>query len=87
MEAARGQPDHRIALADGRAIDDRVAFHDAHREADHFEIAFAVNPGHCGGFSAEERTPGPPAALGETPKGIRGDLLLQPGHGNIVEEN
>ena len=57
VQAVGGQADERVALADGRAVDDRVTLDDADDEANEVEVALPVGAGHVGRLAAEEGAP------------------------------
>jgi hypothetical protein len=87
VHAVRADPHQRVAFADGRAVDHAVALDDAHAEADQLDLALAVHAGHRGGLAAEQRAAGAPAALGHAAQRVLGDLLVEPAHRHVVEED
>ena len=87
VDAARGEPEDHVALADARAVDQLVALDHADAEAHHLEIALLVDAGHRGGLAAEQRAAGAPAALGDPAQGLLRDLAIEPIHRDVVEED
>ena len=71
VEAARGEPDDRVALADRGAVDQPLALDHADAEADQLELALRVDAGHRGRLAAEQRAAGAPAALGDAAQRLR----------------
>jgi len=77
MRAARGQPEHRVALGDRRAVDDAAFFDDADRKTGKIVLARRIHAGHLGGLAADQRA----ACLLAT----GGDALDHPRRGRDVE--
>ena len=80
------KPDHRVAGGDIGARQQRAAFGGADRKAREVVIAVLVEPGHFGGFAADQRAAGFPAALGDAGDDRRGGLGIELAAGEIVEK-
>src|SRR5262245_41475079 len=74
VDAARGEPEDRVALADRGAVDQPVPLDHADAEADHLEVALAVEARHRGRLAAEQRAARAAAALGDPAQSLAGEL-------------
>src|SRR5262249_5719727 len=87
VDAARGEPEDRVALADRGAVDQAVALDHADAKADHLEVALAVEARHRGGLAAEQRTARAAAALGDPAQRLARELGVEASHREVVEED
>ena len=86
MDAGRSKADHRIAGRDIGARQQRAAFGSTDREAGEVVIAVLVEAGHFGGFAADQRAAGFPAAFRHPGNDGGRGLRIEFAAGKIVQK-
>ena len=86
VKAARGEAEHHVARAAGRAVDDLVPLHDPDHRPGEVELALPVDAGQLGRLAAEDGAPGFAADRRGAGDEL-GDLgEVERRSGNVVEE-
>ena len=86
VHARAGKAENDVAGCDSRAGQHLVALDRADAEAGEIIVAGRVHARHFGGFAADQRAAGLPAALGDRRDDRRGDVIVELPGGIIIEE-
>ena len=86
MQARGGKADNFIANADIAAINDHIPVANTHGKSGQIIVTWLVQAGHLSGFSANERTTGQLAALGDAAHHLGGNIQFQGAAGKVIEE-
>src|SRR5262245_13862736 len=82
----RGEPDHGVAGARARAVDDAVALYDADAESGEVVVAFRIHARHLRGLASNECAAGERAAFGDAGDHAFRDIDGQPAGRVVIEE-
>src|SRR5215207_8715503 len=86
VDAGRREPDHRVAFADQRTVDQPVTLDEADAGSGEIQFLVPVGPGELGGLAADERDARRAADFSRAFDELRDLLEVDPVGGHVVEQ-